>query len=244
MKRACPQRCEPESKVGFGGLLHLDFRGKYTIRRTECGINIRIGEAFYETEIRRRFPEDTANGRQVWELNDCDQLEASSRLVFCQLRRSLDAGITSEMYYESKVLELLFLLGGSAPAPVRRGSELSDDDKKAVNAIREIIDVQFCRCPKIAELAVMANTSPAKLQRDFKAAFGRTIHKYLLETRMAKALELFERSDTSIGMIAKAVGCAKPGRFSEVFKATYGVTPTEYRRGQNGKVILHIGEPR
>jgi AraC-like DNA-binding protein len=152
-------------------------------------------------------------------------------MTLYQIRRGMDNGETSEMYYEAKVLELLFLQSKSSTTGT--GRKLSDDDVRAVNAVKQILCSRFRDCPKISELAVMTGTSASKLQRDFKTAFGMTIHECLWKTRMAKALELMETSDAPICAIALEVGCRKAGRFSEVFKKTYGVLPTDYKRSQS-----------
>ncbi|MDR0570923.1 MAG: helix-turn-helix transcriptional regulator [Clostridiales Family XIII bacterium] len=242
MKNIRPRQRVDEAGDCPPGVRRLAFRDKFLIERTECGISIRVGRRYYDREIRRRFPEEAAESGRFLAFDDCDSLDPPARLVFSQLRRSLDAGVTSEMYYEAKVLELLFFIGSGAAPPERGGARLPRDDMEAVNAVRGIIDAQFRSCPKIAELAVMASTSPAKLQRDFKAAFGRTIHDYLSETRMERALDLLDQPDKTVAMVARAVGCMKPGRFSEIFKAAYGLTPSEYRRRKNGKIVIHAGE--
>jgi AraC-like DNA-binding protein len=151
-------------------------------------------------------------------------------MTLSQIGNGMDNGETSEMYYEAKVLELLFLHSKSDNTNARR--TLPNDDTRAVNAVKRILCSQFRDCPKIAELAVMTGTSASKLQRDFKAVFGMTIHEYLWETRMAKALELMETSDEPIRAIALEIGCRKASRFSEIFKKTYGVLPTDYRRSR------------
>jgi AraC-like DNA-binding protein len=153
-------------------------------------------------------------------------------MTLYQIGRGMDNGETSEMYYEAKVLELLFLQSRAGTTDV--GRELPDDDMRAVNAAKQIISSRFRDCPKISELAVMTGTSASKLQKDFKTVFGKTIHEYLWETRMAKALELIETTDEPIYAIAFEVGCRKASRFSEMFKKTYGVLPTDYRRARNG----------
>jgi AraC-like DNA-binding protein len=234
MENTCPPQRGRKSEARSGNALQLAFRGKFTIVASERGVSILVCERFYDDEIGRRFPGEVAEGRRLCELSDRDRrLGPDARLAFGQLLRSLDAGVTSEMYYEGKVLELLFLIGRSSGA--RRGPELSRDDAKAVDTVRAIIDAQYRRCPKIAELAIMANTSTSKLQKDFKTAFGRTIHEYLWETRLAKALEMLDQSSETVGALSRAVGCMKPGRFSKLFKAAYGLTPTEYRRKRTEK---------
>ena len=225
MKNAC--------KTCIDSVQQLVFPDKFLIEKVGCSVIVRISERFYNQEIKQRFPVDAEESNRLYEMKDSDHLRLPVWLVFYQLRRSMEIGVTSEMYYEGKVLELLFLFQNGLSMLTMHKTKLSPDDLKAVHTVREIIDMQFCRCPKIAELAIITNTSPTKLQRDFKATFGRTIHSYLSETRMAKALEMLDQLDKTVSVVAKTVGYMKPGRFSEIFKQTYGLTPSEYRRRQN-----------
>jgi AraC-like DNA-binding protein len=216
-------------EAAAGGVCMIAFRDKFTIVKSESGVSVLIDDQFYAHEIGRRFPLEMAGTERLRELDGRSRRAGPpAQLAFRQLQRSIEAGITSEMYYEGKVLELLFLVGAS-PAALR-APKLPRDDDKAVRAVRSIIDAQYGNCPNIAGLAVMANTSASKLQKDFKTALGKTIHEYLWETRLANALEMLERSGETIGAISLAVGCLKPGRFSKLFKAAYGLTPYEYRK--------------
>jgi transcriptional regulator GlxA family with amidase domain len=51
---------------------------------------------------------------------------------------------------------------------------------------------------------------------------------------MAKALDRVEHTETPLYAIAGEVGYKKPGRFAEIFKKTYGITPAVHRRNLNG----------
>jgi AraC-like DNA-binding protein len=84
--------------------------------------------------------------------------------------------------------------------------------------------------PNIAELARRVNTSAAKLQNDFKSAYGCTIHDYAQHVRMAEALRKIENSEESIGAVSHKAGYKNPGYFSEIFRQAYGITPSEYRK--------------
>jgi AraC-like DNA-binding protein len=210
----------------------LCFNGKFTLMRTACGIKVVVREQYFNDEIQKRYLGEFPASVCSFETCCCECADSGVQITLHQIKRSMDAGVTSAMYYEAKVLELMFLQSKSCNADT--GRRLPDCDMQAVKATRRIICSQFRDCPKIAELAVMTGTSPSKLQKDFKTAFGITIHECLWETRMTKALELMETSDEPIRAIALAVGCRKAGRFSEIFKKTYGVLPTEYRRARNG----------
>jgi AraC-like DNA-binding protein len=154
-------------------------------------------------------------------------------VVFSQIKDSIRSGVDCEAYYESKIIELLCIFSEANNAgPDKR--RLSDADTAAVEKARAILEEHFSEAPKITRLAVMTGTSPAKLQKDFKMVLGRTIHEYLQEIRMAKALDMIEHTENPLYSIANKVGCKSPGRFSEIFKEAYGITPYMYRRSLQG----------
>ena len=63
-----------------------------------------------------------------------------------------------------------------------------------------------------------------------KLATGVTLHKYLQNIRIEKAIEYLEQSDKSISEIAELCGFYDIYHFSKVFKSTIGKSPSEYRK--------------
>ena len=63
-----------------------------------------------------------------------------------------------------------------------------------------------------------------------KLATGVTLHKYLQNIRIEKAIEYLEQSDKSISEIAELCGFYDIYHFSKVFKSTMGKSPSEYRK--------------
>jgi AraC-like DNA-binding protein len=159
------------------------------------------------------------------------------RVIFSQIRESIHTGLEDEIYiyYESKIIELLYAFSElNRAASFQR--YLSNNDMNAVEKTKLILGDRFSDAPTIAQLAVLTGTSQAKLQRDFKAVMGHTIHDYLQAVRMARALDMIERTENPLYVIAKEAGFNHPGRFAEVFKNVYGVNPDLYRRQFNQKV--------
>jgi AraC-like DNA-binding protein len=190
------------------------------------GVRVVVHETFYQDVISKKFPTETAD------IFKGDLSNPASRLVFSQIRQSMESGIASEMYYEGKILELLFLTTSRAHiAEAQRMSlrALSNEDALAVSVAKTLIETRLDRPPLIKELAALTNTSASKLQRDFQTAYGCTLNGYVQRVRMEVALQKIEDTTDSIYRIAESVGCKNPSRFSELFKQTYGLTPSEYR---------------
>jgi AraC-like DNA-binding protein len=196
------------------------------------GVRVILFERFYRRMIPKRFPGAALDVGAPAQFHDAPPVNPAAQLVFSQIQQSMESGIVSEIYYESKVLELLFFTILQCPVSgAARGKPrvLSCEDMIAVNVAKSIIDARLRDSPKIAELSSLTGTSAAKLQSDFQTAFGCTLHGYVQNVRMKTALHKIENTDEPIYNIAAGVGCKNPSRFSELFRQTFGVTPSEYR---------------
>ncbi len=87
----------------------------------------------------------------------------------------------------------------------------------------------------VAEKFMISETS---LKNYFKAVFGENISEYLRKIRMKKAAKMLRETKLSIGDISHSVGYTKQGKFAEIFRRYYDLSPLEYRRYCNlGKKI-------
>jgi AraC-like DNA-binding protein len=198
------------------------------------GLKIVIREGFYRSYLKKRFPNEYLDIGCLFALNNKNYPDPELGLIFEQVRRNMGYGVDSELYYESKTAEILFTVAGKNSAMWRpfRKHPLSKEDFIAVTRVREIIETRLSDPPKISELAFLTGTSVTKLQQDFKAAFGHTIHGYLQKNRMASALRKIEGTDDPMYVISQGVGFKNPSRLTELFKRTYGMTPKEYRKAK------------
>ena len=69
----------------------------------------------------------------------------------------------------------------------------------------------------------------------FKQYTGTNFVNFLKEIRMEKAKELLENTDLRIIEISQRIGYENEKHFMKIFKATCGVSPTEYRRNMQYK---------
>jgi len=92
------------------------------------------------------------------------------------------------------------------------------------------------RAPQLAELAGM---SLAQLERHFRHVFQLTPQQYLIKLRIEMAMRLLRESG-SIAGIGQRCGFSDQSAFARQFKATVGMTPSEYR---NLEDVFYGGEP-
>ena len=82
------------------------------------------------------------------------------------------------------------------------------------------------------EIAARFHVSRAKLNRDFRASVGRSLHQAVLDLRVANAMRLLTEERLSMREIALRCGFSSEFYFHTAFKRVTGVAPTVWRRGQ------------
>jgi Response regulator containing CheY-like receiver domain and AraC-type DNA-binding domain len=80
-----------------------------------------------------------------------------------------------------------------------------------------------------AAIAEKVEVSPDHLSRLFKKETGLPLSEYVIRQHMRIARELLEKTSLPVGEIASRVGYTNFSHFSETFKRTEGVSPSQYR---------------
>lgn len=107
---------------------------------------------------------------------------------------------------------------------------LTKGQRKIVKEIYESITADPSIDVTVEGLSRKYKLSAVSLNKYFGIMYGSTVHKFIQEYRMEKAAELLTTSDRSVAEIALMVGYENQGKFGNVFKRKYGMTPLEYRR--------------
>ena len=96
--------------------------------------------------------------------------------------------------------------------------------------VRELVDTYLDAELSVERMAAEVGLSPYHFSRLFRAAFGVAPHRYVLQTRIARAAHLL-RADAqrSIADIALASGFASQAHLSNAFKCHMGQTPARWR---------------
>lgn len=87
----------------------------------------------------------------------------------------------------------------------------------------------------LKSLAALCHISPSYLSALFKQETGTTLIDYINTQRVKRAAHLLESSNRSIAEIAEEMGILDVNYFAKMFKRTFGVTPTHYRREHRKK---------
>ena len=87
------------------------------------------------------------------------------------------------------------------------------------------------------EIGAIFGYHPFYVSRMLKDKKGITLRQYIISYRFKAAKRMLELTDKSIGEIAEETGFTDASYFAKSFKATFGITPKEYRSKFNEDFI-------
>ncbi len=122
------------------------------------------------------------------------------------------------------------------PADLRFLTKVSDVIYLQINRGKEV---------EVSQIASAMCMSSRQLYRKINALTNNTPTVYIQRIKIKKAKSLLDGdSQMSFGEIADRCGFSDYSNFVRTFKNAYGVTPTEYRRGNMGKVPTKDGQEK
>ncbi len=127
------------------------------------------------------------------------------------------------------------LSGWPSPTPREIGVLPLSRLRRVTDYIREHLDQELT----LARLGAAVYMSPYHFARLFQHSTGLPPHRFVVRTRIDRAVTLLVAPGLSIAQISKLVGFRTPSHFSTVFRRLMGVTPREYRAMSLRKVLSH-----
>ena len=140
-------------------------------------------------------------------------------------------GTGFELGVKAAMLRFLFLMTQAQAAPLPEEHR----DTERLKEVLQRVEREFNQPLTVADMAQGCGCSASHFMRWFKQMTGSSFISYLNERRLAAAAERLRQSEDSILSIAEAVGFETLSNFNQQFKKRYGVTPRDYRRGENIK---------
>nr|WP_283248114.1 AraC family transcriptional regulator [Bacillus sp. FJAT-50079] len=104
------------------------------------------------------------------------------------------------------------------------------DKSKHVNAIIDYIQENYQEKISIEDLVEELGVSTTYLNKKFKESTNYTFNEFLNRYRIQKAIELIERGEDKISMIALDVGYSNYRYFIKVFKKYTNFLPSDFGR--------------
>jgi AraC-like DNA-binding protein len=98
-----------------------------------------------------------------------------------------------------------------------------------VERAKELIEVHLGERLEVAALARELGISHGHLSRQFKAATGSTVERYIRDQRVGRAHHLLIHTTRPIKSIAAEVGIGDPHRFNKMLRSGLGASPRKIR---------------
>lgn len=106
-----------------------------------------------------------------------------------------------------------------------------DDLGHIVNMAKDYVEKNYAdETLSVETICEHLNLSQSYFSTVFKRKTGQNYVTYVREIRMKQAAELLNRTEDKTYVIARKVGYADPYYFSSIFKKTYGVSPSRFRK--------------
>ncbi|MBC1867542.1 helix-turn-helix domain-containing protein [Listeria seeligeri] len=221
---------EENFELQEGDILVLDRNTFYTIEgdKENLLINLTISDTFfahyYEEYFQHSFKffsreSDPGRERIVGTLR-----KSVSELLITSTTRTR----ANKLEAQTALFQILLLLTRFLKKQIPSSTRKEVNDKRISRMIREV-EERFDETLSLREFAQKEFLSEAYLSRYFKKTTGLGFLQYLTEVRLKHALQNIIHSTESITDIALKNGFSSQKHFSEVFKAHFSVTPSEYR---------------
>lgn len=110
-------------------------------------------------------------------------------------------------------------------------------DKKFINDFSGIVEHHLSNENlSVEDLCKIIGISRIQLYRKVKALLDCSISDYILNRRLQKAKYYLSREDHSISEVSYLVGISSATYFSTIFKAKYGMPPSEFKKSRKSNV--------
>lgn len=96
-------------------------------------------------------------------------------------------------------------------------------------AVFRFIEENYWQPITLCDIAQSVGYSPAYLTNLVRQQTGKSVHRWLVERRMAQAICLLQKTEQTIGQIAETIGYQDVCHFSRYFRQFYGDSPQAWR---------------
>lgn len=223
-----------------GDVFYTPARTKYEIRASEGTefINVffqfssddAMPMAYYFVE---KPDDDFADFSHIPDFSDTDAFRTFRRLPTEQLRGNPFAAIaeeerTRQFGYRLRQTALLtdFLVAFVRERRTETGSAMREKAE-------EILQYIILHCEEPLDSTLLGKEfhyHASTINRIIRTATGRSVHQYILDTRIARAKTLLQETEMPVTEISYRLGFYDSSHFASVFRKSVGMLPTAYRR--------------
>lgn len=209
---------------------------RFTIPANEhvCFTSVMITEQCIQTFLKSNgisYPIDLQHAK-AWKPPHVDT--PAVMLVMEQIRWGVRGNRLPPPAYLCKAIELLCLFAHNleqAQHKRERRHYVTWDNEQKLYRIKDCIDANPLNPPTTEVLCRMAEMSESKLRICFKSLYKKTLHAYMREAVMKRAMQMLADDEKNIKNIATRCGYENPSKFTAAFKEVHGITPSDFRKG-------------
>ncbi len=144
--------------------------------------------------------------------------------------------LMSESYYDKiklkmHILSILVRLQESTPLPPTNIKQYSELVKNTLIYIQANARSSL----RVSDIAQHFFTSESRIRNAFRKEMGIPIGQYINDLVYSKAKEYLSGSSLKISQISAILGFCDQFYFSQTFKKRFGITPSQFRKQDNGK---------
>lgn len=143
------------------------------------------------------------------------------------LARRLANRLDDAHFVEETAAELIARAVRGPAAPSGRRATTRRDRAELVEAAKDLLVDRLDQPLSLAAIADELHVSPFHLTRVFHERTGRTLTEYLHDLRLRAAVDRI--GEESLSRIAADLGYCSPSHFTDRFRATFGVPPSQLR---------------
>jgi YesN/AraC family two-component response regulator len=104
-------------------------------------------------------------------------------------------------------------------------------------AVFHFIEENYWQPITLCDIAQSVGYSPAYLTNLVRQQTGKSVHRWLVERRMAQAICLLLKTEQTIGQIAESIGYQDVCHFSRYFRQFYGASPQAWRNEHRCRAV-------
>jgi len=144
------------------------------------------------------------------------------------------AGASRDEFHADE--ELLALMRDAlAMEPPRRVA--SSSTRRLIRRTKEYLHAHFTGRVQLSDVADAVGASPAYLTDVFRRVEGISLHRYLVQLRLARSLIELPHAD-DLTALALDLAFSSHSHFTFAFRRAFGCTPSEYRRRSSRRAKL------
>lgn len=139
-----------------------------------------------------------------------------------------------KIYLKNKTMEvILYVLEELKKEEKFNLNDLDEEDIKRIKKAKMILEDSFKENITIMLLAKKVALNQTKLKKGFKKLFNKTIHEYLKNFRLEKAIEYLKTNKYTVKEVSTMVGYTNQGSFSYAFSSKFKCLPKDIQKKSN-----------